>query len=380
MGLNGRREKLILQAVTVMWSAGTGGEVRRPGHLFWCALQRSCPASAWAASELPCHHGPRWKRPETCCWRLWEPATYTCGKKSQEKTAPFIAKFPDTFSDLVWPLTLLLGRSEKKHTSDALRQGTVASLLSSSSPKSQMPWELIYGTPLDPTPLLQRKAGQSSCRSGVHAEEQQQGKSRQLYPELPSMSQAGAGSPNSGDSGPHRTRSKQPWHCQWGRQAASTEHQQTLRHMSCSVCCRIPVPLQLFFSTFKLPLCRCTCFIHCHSPRVPLALCRRLDARFRVPRTERGTSSWSGKSSLCQQPGKQEGVPVFGWHAQLSSRLFVGDYSGAKLGLLGHSCERTSLSKKGEHIIQNSRADRLQNEKNKYSKTEQPLKKQQSRK
>lgn len=29
--------------------------------------------------------------------------------KSQEKTALFITKFPNTYSDLVWPLSVLLG-------------------------------------------------------------------------------------------------------------------------------------------------------------------------------------------------------------------------------------------------------------------------------
>lgn len=116
MGLNGRREKLILRAVTVMWSAGTGGEVRRAGHLFWCVLQRSCPTFAWAATELPCHRAPSWKCPGTCCWRLREPATYASGKKSQEKNALFITKSPNTYSDLIWPLTVLLGEVwEKTH-------------------------------------------------------------------------------------------------------------------------------------------------------------------------------------------------------------------------------------------------------------------------
>lgn len=103
-----------------------------------------------------------------------------------------------------------------------------------------MPWELVYGTPLDSSAPEGSSAVLLQLRSVLHAEGQQQGTSRQLYPELQSRSQAGAGSPHSGDSGPHSTRSKQPWQCQRGRQAASTEHQQTTE--ACVLLCVLKNP------------------------------------------------------------------------------------------------------------------------------------------
>lgn len=159
---------------------------------------------------------------------------------------------------------------------------------------------------LPSTPLLQREAGQS-CRSGVHAEEQKQGTSRQLYPELPSGARQGLADPTLGIQVPTGQGASSPGSVN----EADRQHWQStskpLRHLSCWACCRIPVSLQLFLSTFKLTLCRCTRFSLCHTTCVPLVLSRCLDTRFHVPRTEQGTSSWPGKSPLYQQPGKQEG-------------------------------------------------------------------------
>lgn len=304
MGLNGRREKLILQAVTVMWSAGTGGEVRRPGHLFWCALQRSCPTSAWAATELPCHHAPSWKCPGTCCWRFWKPATYASGKMSQEKAVLFIAKFPNTYSDLVWPLIHLLGVVwEKNHTSDALRWGTIVAL------EAPLPNPRCHGNwfmELPLTPLLQREAEQF-CSSRVYcmlkgSSRAQAGSCTLIYQ---AWARQGLAAPTLGIQIPTGQGANSPS----SANEADRQHQQNtskpVRHVSCSACCRIPVSFQLFLSTFKLTLCKCIHFSHCRATHVPLALSRCLDSCFCVPRTERGTSSWPRKSSFCQQQGKQ---------------------------------------------------------------------------
>lgn len=219
---------------------------------------RSCPTFAWAATELPCHDAPSWKCPGTRCWRLREPANYTSRTKSQEKTAPFITKFPNTYSDLVWPLTFLLGEVREKNTPQ-MPWGKGLYRLSSQAPLPNPRCHRNWFMELPLTPLLRREAGQFSCRSGVHcmlkgSSRPQAGNSTLGYK---AQARPGAGSPYSGDTGPHWQGASSPGSVS----EADRQHQQStskpLRHASRSVCCRIPVSFQLLLSTFKLALCRC---------------------------------------------------------------------------------------------------------------------------
>lgn len=127
MGLNGRREKLILRAVTVMWSAGTGGEVRRPGHLFWCALQRSCPTFAWAATEPPCPMPPAENAQGPAAEGSGSQQPMPLGKRVRKRLPPS----SQNFLYLFWPglaLNYSAGGGLKKNTtSDALRWGNCSS-------------------------------------------------------------------------------------------------------------------------------------------------------------------------------------------------------------------------------------------------------------
>lgn len=148
------------------------------------------------------------------------------------------------------------------------------------------------------TPLLQREAGQSFCRSGMYclvkrSIRAQAGSCTLSYK---AWARQRLAAPTLGIQIPTGQGASSPG----SANEADRQHQQSTSKPPRHVSCRSPVSFQLFLSTFKLILCRCTHFSHCHTTCVPFALSRSPDVGFRVPRIERSTSSWPGKSSLCQ--------------------------------------------------------------------------------
>lgn len=124
--------------------------------------------------------------------------------------------------------------------------------------------------------------------------------------------------------------------------------------MSCSECCKISVSFQLLLSTFKLTLWRCTRSSHCHTTRVPLAVFQI--SRHRLPCRQ----DWARHIILTRKifslPATRQTMAIGDagfW--TLSSRLFVSNYSGAKLGLLGHSCESISQKRGASYSKQQTR-------------------------